>query len=142
MPDIQRKRTLAEWVVKTKKQVVKLYAVVKWSRDAAVVQKAMASLGTRLWCCLLTVQQNLVAFLMDQNKQFDEAIRHLQFARDTLDGGRARNHDLLTSLDVLTTGSYRRLPSVIKVRFVHVSPCALADGRTESGNPTGPSHTS
>lgn len=27
---------------------------------------------------------------------------------------RLRNHDLLTSLDVLTTGSYRRLPSAIK----------------------------
>lgn len=43
MSDAQRKRTLAEWVVKTKKQVVKLYAVVKWSRDAATVQKAMVS---------------------------------------------------------------------------------------------------
>lgn len=28
---------------------------------------------------------------------------------------RLRNHDLLTSLDVLTTGSYRRLPTNIKV---------------------------
>lgn len=29
---------------------------------------------------------------------------------------RLRNHDLLTSLDVLTTGRYRRLPSGIKVQ--------------------------
>jgi hypothetical protein len=43
MSDPQRKRTIAEWVVKTKKQVVKLYAVVRWSRDAGVVQKAMVS---------------------------------------------------------------------------------------------------
>ena len=41
MADTQRKRTLAEWVVKTKKQIVKLYVVAKWSRDAGVVQKAM-----------------------------------------------------------------------------------------------------
>lgn len=41
MSDAMRKRTLAEWVVRTKKQVVKLYAVVKWARDADVVQKAM-----------------------------------------------------------------------------------------------------
>ena len=41
MSDAARKRTLADWVVKTKKQVVKLYAIVKWSRDAGVVQKAM-----------------------------------------------------------------------------------------------------
>lgn len=38
-----RARTIADWVVKTKKQVVKLYAVVKWSRDADTVQKAMVS---------------------------------------------------------------------------------------------------
>ena len=41
MSDTARKRTIADWVVKTKKQIVKLYVVVKWSRDAAVVQKAM-----------------------------------------------------------------------------------------------------
>lgn len=41
MSDPARKRTIADWVVKTKKQVVKLYAVMKWSRDAADVQKAM-----------------------------------------------------------------------------------------------------
>lgn len=32
-----------------------------------------------------------------------------------MSNGRLRNHDLLTSLDVLTTGSYRRLPTGIKV---------------------------
>lgn len=41
MSDSARKRTLADWVVKTKKQVVKLYAVMKWARDAATVQKCM-----------------------------------------------------------------------------------------------------
>jgi mediator of RNA polymerase II transcription subunit 14 len=33
-----------------------------------------------------------------------------------------RNHDLLTSLDVLTTGSYRRLPSCIKKLIVPPTP--------------------
>ena len=41
MSDAVRKRTLADFVVKTKKQVVKLYVVAKWARDAAAVQKAM-----------------------------------------------------------------------------------------------------
>jgi mediator of RNA polymerase II transcription subunit 14 len=45
MSDTARKRTLAEWVVKIKKQVVKLYAVVKWSRDADTVQKCMVYSG-------------------------------------------------------------------------------------------------
>ncbi|CAL1707828.1 unnamed protein product [Somion occarium] len=106
MSDANRKRTLAEWVVKTKKQVVKLYAVVRWARDAGVVQKAM----------------NVTAFLMDQNAQFEEAINRLKSAKDGLDPARMRNHDLLTSLDVLTTGSYRRLPTIIKQWIVPPDP--------------------
>ncbi|KAJ7594646.1 mediator complex subunit MED14-domain-containing protein [Mycena floridula] len=102
MSDSARKRTLADWVVKIKKQVVKLYAVAKWSRDADTVQKCM----------------NITAFLMNQNRQFEDAIVGLNYARDILDPARLRNHDLLTSLDVLTTGSYRRLPTVIKKMII------------------------
>lgn len=109
MSDTARKRTLADWVVQTKKQVVKLYAVVKWARDADVVQKAM----------------NVTAFLMDQNRQFEDAINGLKYARDSLDPARLRNHDLLTSLDVLTSGSYRRLPTAIKK--IIVPPIPLSD---------------
>ncbi|KDR75325.1 hypothetical protein GALMADRAFT_249364 [Galerina marginata CBS 339.88] len=98
MSDTARKRTLADWVVKTKKQVVKLYAVAKWSRDADTIQKSM----------------NITAFLMNQNQQFEDTIRGLTFGKESLDPARLRNHDLLTSLDVLTTGSYLRLPTCIK----------------------------
>jgi mediator complex subunit MED14 len=41
MSDSARKRKLADFVVAWKKQVVKLYAVTKWSRDADIVQKCM-----------------------------------------------------------------------------------------------------
>ena len=44
MSDAARKRSIADWVVKTKRQVVKLYAVVRWARDAEHVQKAMVNL--------------------------------------------------------------------------------------------------
>ncbi|KAI0258685.1 MED14-domain-containing protein [Gloeopeniophorella convolvens] len=98
MSDSARKRKLADFVVAWKKQVVKLYAVTKWSRDADIVQKCM----------------NITAFLMNQNRQFEDVIQGLTYARDSLDSARLRNHDLLTSLDVLTTGSYRRLPTTIK----------------------------
>jgi hypothetical protein len=47
MSDAARKRTLADWVVKTKKQVVKLYAAVKWARDADTVQKSMVGAHRR-----------------------------------------------------------------------------------------------
>ncbi|KAN0107393.1 Mediator complex subunit MED14 domain containing protein [Russula decolorans] len=109
MSDSARKRKLADFVVAWKKQVVKLYAVTKWSRDADIVQKCM----------------NITAFLMNQNRQFEDVIRGLIDARDSLDGARLRNHDLLTSLDVLTTGSYRRLPTMIKKSVI--SPPRLTD---------------
>lgn len=41
MSDVARKRTLADFVVATKKQVVKLYAIAKWARDAETVQKCL-----------------------------------------------------------------------------------------------------
>ncbi|KAK7045730.1 mediator complex subunit [Paramarasmius palmivorus] len=104
--DTARKRMLADWVVKTKKQIVKLYAVAKWSRDADTVQKCM----------------NITAFLMDQNRQFEDAIMGLNYARESLDPARLRNHDLLTSLDVLTTGAYRRLPTAIKKSIIPPTP--------------------
>ncbi|TFK53984.1 MED14-domain-containing protein [Heliocybe sulcata] len=110
MSDTARKRTLADWVVKTKKQVVKLYAVAKWSRNADTVQKAM----------------NITAFLMNQNQQILDTTVSLTQAKDNLDPARLRNHDLLTSLDVLTTGSYRRLPSAIKKLII--APTPLTDG--------------
>ncbi|TFY52257.1 hypothetical protein EVG20_g10628 [Dentipellis fragilis] len=83
-----------------------VYAVAKWSRDADIVQKCM----------------NITAFLMNQNRQFDEVIHGLKYAKDSLDPARLRNHDLLTSLDVLTTGSYRRLPTGIKKSVIPPTP--------------------
>ncbi|KAF5386160.1 hypothetical protein D9615_002363 [Tricholomella constricta] len=118
MSDSARKRTLADWVVKTKKQVVKLYAVAKWARDAETVQKCM----------------NITAFLMTQNHQFEGAMDGLKYARESLDPARLRNHDLLTSLDVLTTGSYLRLPTCIKKSMIPIDSLTdLQIGQTLAG---------
>lgn len=68
MSDSARKRTIADWVVKTKKQVVKMYAVMRWARDADDVQKAM----------------NVTAFFMDQSQQFEESIQGIIYAKDSL----------------------------------------------------------
>ncbi|EIW78720.1 MED14-domain-containing protein [Coniophora puteana RWD-64-598 SS2] len=111
MSDAARKRTLADWVVKTKKQIVKVYAITKWARDAETVQKCM----------------NITAFLMTQNQQFEDVMRGLTYAKESLDPARLRNHDLLTSLDVLTTGTYRRLPTGIKKSIIPVSPLTDAE---------------
>ncbi|KAI5889049.1 MED14-domain-containing protein [Schizophyllum commune H4-8] len=111
MSDVARKRTLADFVVATKKQVVKLYAIAKWARDAETVQK-----------CL-----NLVGFLMNQKYEIDSAIGRLHQIHDELNPERLGNHDLLTSLDVLTTGTYQRLPTIIKKSVIPVKPLTNPD---------------
>jgi hypothetical protein len=80
----------------------------------------------------MIIFQNITAFLMNQNQQFEDVMKGLTYAKEILDPARyrnitrphacphvlcrrLRNHDLLTSLDVLTTGAYQRLPSGIKV---------------------------
>ncbi|TRM70306.1 mediator complex subunit MED14-domain-containing protein [Schizophyllum amplum] len=111
MSDIARKRTLADFVVATKKQVVKLYAIAKWAREADTVQK-----------CL-----NLVSFLMSQKYEIESAINRLHQIHDELNPERVGNHDLLTSLDVLTTGTYQRLPTIIRKSVIPVKPLANAE---------------
>lgn len=94
MSDAVRKRTLAEFVVKTKKQVVKLYVAVKWARDASAVQKAMVR--GQVLCShsdsYAAISQNVTAFLTDQNQQFEDAVKGLQYAKDSLDPARYAYH--------------------------------------------------
>ncbi|KAL7409275.1 mediator complex subunit MED14-domain-containing protein [Mrakia frigida] len=90
----------------SRRQVVKLLALVRWSKESEVVAKCM----------------NINAFLTRQNKQFDEAIEQLTVLRTGLDGTRLRNPDLLTALDVLTTGTYQRLPQRFQTDFLPPSP--------------------
>lgn len=79
---------LADFVVKHKKQVVKLFAVVKWARDAEDVQKCMVRLVlyslANFYICIKSTSQNITAFLMDQNAQFEEAVEAVTLARDSL----------------------------------------------------------
>ncbi|KAG9318993.1 mediator complex, subunit Med14 [Chiua virens] len=73
MSDTARKQAIADWIVKTKKQVMKLCAVMKWARNAETVQRCM----------------NITAFLMDQNHQFENVIGGLTYARENLDPTRS-----------------------------------------------------
>lgn len=57
MSDTARKRYVADWVVKMKRQVVKVYAIAKWSRDAGVVQKAMVHTTVTSSCVALRLMR-------------------------------------------------------------------------------------
>ena len=106
MDETRRKQQLFQFVLQSKRQVVKLLAIVKWAREAHEVQRAM----------------NVTAFLMEQNHQFGGAVNALEANCQSIKSVRMRNHDLLTSLDVLTTGNYQRLPRTLKAHFIPLLP--------------------
>lgn len=148
MSDAARKRTIADWVVKTKKQVVKLYAITKWARDAETVQKCMV-IGSRIFNDTRihtkpeynrlsheskpTIRERHRWSHLCEGKSRSRKVRLLISSCFVIvqQLTRLRNHDLLTSLDVLTSGTYTRLPFGIKValclpvlsQWTHVTEC-------------------
>ena len=86
---------IIDFVLATRRQVVKLLVLLRWSRDnTRVVQRCM----------------NLIAFLQRQNFQLERAVDSLKSVQDALLSARIRNYDLLTAVDVLSAGQYVRLP--------------------------------
>lgn len=57
-----------------------------------------------------------MAFLANQNQFFYDATRFLNKIHVELPRARIRNFDIPTAVDVLTTGSYQRMPSKFKVK--------------------------
>ncbi|KAI7880178.1 MED14-domain-containing protein [Lichtheimia hyalospora FSU 10163] len=67
---------------------------------------------------------NIMAFLANQNQFFYDATRFLNKIHVELPRARIRNFDIPTAVDVLTTGSYQRMPSKFKDM---VPPSPLSD---------------
>lgn len=56
-----------------------------------------------------------MAFLANQNKTFQDTVDYLHKIHIELPAARVRNFDILTAVDVLTTGTYQRMPTKIEV---------------------------
>jgi hypothetical protein len=56
-----------------------------------------------------------MAFLANQNKFFQDTVDYLHKIHTELPAARVREFDILTAVDVLTTGTYQRMPTKIKV---------------------------
>ncbi|GAA5826413.1 hypothetical protein JCM11251_002355 [Rhodosporidiobolus azoricus] len=102
-PDQSRKRAIVDYVLHTRRQLVKLLVLTRWSSEAERVGKAM----------------NIIGFLSSQNHLLTSTISSLTETSSLLPGARVRNYDLSTSLSVLTTGSYPALPSVVREEFAN-----------------------
>ncbi|KAI8083090.1 mediator complex subunit MED14-domain-containing protein [Halteromyces radiatus] len=57
---------------------------------------------------------NIMAFLANQNKTFQDTVDFLHKIHIELPAARVRNFDILTAVDVLTTGTYQRMPTKIE----------------------------
>ncbi|GAA5917919.1 hypothetical protein JCM6882_006500 [Rhodosporidiobolus microsporus] len=100
-PDQSRKRAIVDYVLHTRRQLVKLLVLTRWSTEAERVGKAM----------------NIIGFLSSQNHLLTTALTSLTQTSTLLPGARVRNYDLPTSLSVLTSGDYPALPSVVRDEF-------------------------
>ncbi|KAG8962613.1 mediator complex subunit [Tulasnella sp. 419] len=97
--DKERKIRIIQYAQSTRKQIIKLYAIAKWARVAEDVQKAM----------------DVLTFLARSEHHVEVAGHMIEAAAATMVMLKRRNADLLNAIDVLTTGTYRRLPSILQV---------------------------
>ncbi|ORX86392.1 MED14-domain-containing protein [Basidiobolus meristosporus CBS 931.73] len=106
MPIVERKRAILEYSLNTRQQFVKLLVLVKWAVNADKVQQC----------------QNIIGFLQKQNEAFARTVDALYGIYTTMSQARVRNYDILTAIDVLTTGTYQRLPTIIRSHYIPLDP--------------------
>lgn len=99
--DQARKRKIVDHVLNSRRQLVKLLVLARWSKEAHRLHKAI----------------NIVGFLAIQNHQIDRTIEALTETHGMLARARVRNYDLATALSVLSTGSAASLPASLTDPF-------------------------
>ncbi|GAA5924067.1 hypothetical protein JCM3775_005586 [Rhodotorula graminis] len=109
--DQLRKRALVDYVLNTRRQLVKLLVLTRWSTEAKPIHKAM----------------NLVGFLSRQNHAVDSAVHSLEHAATQLAAARLRNYDLESALTVLSSGTYPSLPLALSQPFTASGPMTDAE---------------
>ncbi|KAF9920382.1 mediator complex subunit, partial [Linnemannia zychae] len=102
MNDTTRKIELLKYTLSKREQFIKLLVLTKWGKNARKFQQC----------------QNIVGFLQHENELFTRAVGGLFETYKMFGRARVRNFDIPTAIDVLTTGSYQRLPSRIKQAYV------------------------
>lgn len=92
--------------IELRKQFIKLLVIVRWSKDADLLNKA----------------RNVIALLVDQQWAHEDVFSGLTQVRKILPNARIFEADLVTAIDVLRTGTYTRLPTSIRDTAVPKAP--------------------
>ena len=105
--DIERKIEIIQFATKTRNQFIRLLALVKWASCADRVDKFQA-----------------FSSLLDRQSFYfiDTADTLARIARETLVQARLPIFSLPTAVDVLTTGTFNRLPKCIKTKIIQEEP--------------------
>ncbi|KAJ3101989.1 mediator complex subunit [Phlyctochytrium planicorne] len=104
--DLDRKTSLLRYTTETRLQFMKLLVLFRWSKVAGDIQKA----------------QNLHAFLDSQDGAFIHVADGLARIHGEMKNARDQSYDIVTAIDVLNTGRYLRLPTIIKKTLIGDAP--------------------
>ncbi|XP_046397458.1 mediator of RNA polymerase II transcription subunit 14 [Ischnura elegans] len=112
--DMERKIEIYNFSARTRQLFVRLLALVKWANSASKVDKSA----------------HIMAFLDKQSHLFVETADMLaRMARETLVHARLPNFHIPAAVEVLTTGTYGRLPTCIRERIVPPDPITPSERR-------------
>uniref|UniRef100_A0AAR2JI79 Mediator of RNA polymerase II transcription subunit 14 n=1 Tax=Pygocentrus nattereri TaxID=42514 RepID=A0AAR2JI79_PYGNA len=114
-PASNRKIEIVQFASRTRQLFVRLLALVKWASNAGKVEK----------CAMISAFLDQQAFLF-----VDTADRLASLARDALVHARLPSFAIPFAIDVLTTGSYPRLPTCIRDKIIPPDPITKAEKQT------------
>uniref|UniRef100_A0A8D3CKB2 Mediator of RNA polymerase II transcription subunit 14 n=1 Tax=Scophthalmus maximus TaxID=52904 RepID=A0A8D3CKB2_SCOMX len=113
--DMERKIEIVQFASRTRQLFVRLLSLVKWASNAGKVEK----------CAMIS------SFLDQQTILFvDTADRLASLARDALVHARLPSFAIPFAIDVLTTGSYPRLPTCIRDKIIPPDPITKNEKQT------------
>lgn len=110
--DMERKIEIYQFANRTRQLFVRLLALVKWANSVSKVDKSA----------------NIIAFLSKQSQIFVETADALsRMARETLVHARLPNFHLPAAVEVLTLGTYSRLPTCIRDKIIPPDPITAVE---------------
>lgn len=110
--DMERKIEIYNFSARTRQLFIRLLALVKWANSASKVDKSA----------------HIMSFLDKQSMLFIETADMLaRTARETLVHARLPNFHIPAAVEILTTGTYGRLPSCIKEKIVPPDPITAVE---------------
>ncbi|KAG4074048.1 hypothetical protein HA402_014253 [Bradysia odoriphaga] len=105
--DMERKIEIYNFSARTRQLFIRLLALVKWANSASKVDKSA----------------HIMNFLDKQSMLFvDTADMLARMARETLVHARLPNFHIPAAIEILTTGTYSRLPACIREKIVPPDP--------------------